>query len=53
MSADGSMARTPELMEFAKAYGLTFITVADLAAYRRRTEVQGDMPADVPAPAQV
>ena len=38
MSADGTMARTPELIEFAKKHNLTFITVASLVAYRKKTE---------------
>jgi 3,4-dihydroxy 2-butanone 4-phosphate synthase / GTP cyclohydrolase II len=38
MSEDGSMARTPELMEIAKKFGFHIITIADLIAYRRRTE---------------
>ncbi|GMH34501.1 hypothetical protein BSKO_02335 [Bryopsis sp. KO-2023] len=31
---DGSMARTPQLLEFAKRYGLKCITIADLIKYR-------------------
>ncbi|MEG0831665.1 MAG: bifunctional 3,4-dihydroxy-2-butanone-4-phosphate synthase/GTP cyclohydrolase II [Acidaminococcaceae bacterium] len=38
MSDDGSMARTPELMDFAAQYQLTFITVASLVAYRKAHE---------------
>lgn len=38
MNDDGTMARVPELMEFAKKYGLKIATVADLIEYRRRTE---------------
>ena len=38
LSADGTMARRDELAEFAGSRGLTFITVADLVAYRLRTE---------------
>lgn len=38
MSADGHMARTPELYEFAKKHGLSFITVAALIKYRKSTE---------------
>lgn len=34
VSADGSMARTPELQAFAKQYGLKCITIADLIRYR-------------------
>jgi 3,4-dihydroxy 2-butanone 4-phosphate synthase/GTP cyclohydrolase II len=35
---DGSMARLPRLVELAKQYGLKIVTIADLIAYRRRTE---------------
>ncbi|WP_196604300.1 bifunctional 3,4-dihydroxy-2-butanone-4-phosphate synthase/GTP cyclohydrolase II [Pectinatus haikarae] len=38
MSADGHMARTPELYKFAKEHGLSFITVAALIKYRKSTE---------------
>lgn len=38
MGEDGTMARVPQLMEFAKEHGLKIITIADLIAYRRRTE---------------
>lgn len=38
MSDDGHMARTPELIEFAKKHNLKIITVADLVAYRRLNE---------------
>jgi 3,4-dihydroxy 2-butanone 4-phosphate synthase/GTP cyclohydrolase II len=33
---DGSMARTPQLLEFAKQHGLRCITIADLIRYRLR-----------------
>ena len=35
---DGSMARMPELEALARRFDLKIITVADLIAYRRRTE---------------
>jgi len=38
MSSDGSMARVPELMEFAREHNLKIVTIADLIEYRRRTE---------------
>ncbi|WP_097026877.1 bifunctional 3,4-dihydroxy-2-butanone-4-phosphate synthase/GTP cyclohydrolase II [Clostridium peptidivorans] len=38
MNEDGTMARTPELMEFAKTHDLKIITIADLIAYRRHSE---------------
>ena len=36
MSEDGTMARTPELMEFAARHDILIGTIADLIAYRRR-----------------
>jgi len=39
MREDGTMMRTSELLEFARKYGMKIITVADLIAYRRRTEI--------------
>ena len=38
MNDDGTMARTPELMEFAKVHNLKIITIEDLVAYRREKE---------------
>ena len=38
MSKDGTMARVPELMKFAKKHKIPIITVADLIRYRMRTE---------------
>ncbi len=38
MSDDGSMARLPELVEYAKIHNLNIATIADLIAYRRRRE---------------
>lgn len=38
MSDDGTMARVPELMEFAKRHNLKIVTVKDLIKYRMRTE---------------
>lgn len=34
MNEDGSMARVPELIEFAAAHGLRLVTIADLIRYR-------------------
>ncbi|WP_427337788.1 bifunctional 3,4-dihydroxy-2-butanone-4-phosphate synthase/GTP cyclohydrolase II [Caloranaerobacter sp. DY30410] len=50
MNDDGSMARLPQLMEFAKKHNLKIITIADLIAYRRKNEIliekvaEADMP---------
>ncbi|HEX9020088.1 MAG TPA: bifunctional 3,4-dihydroxy-2-butanone-4-phosphate synthase/GTP cyclohydrolase II [Nitrospirota bacterium] len=38
MNDDGTMARVPQLTEFAKKFGLRIITVKDLIAYRIRKE---------------
>ena len=38
MNDDGSMARMPDLVKFAQTHGLKIATIADLIAYRRRTE---------------
>jgi len=38
MKEDGTMARVPDLMEFAKKHGLKIITIADLIKYRLRRE---------------
>ena len=40
MKDDGSMARLPDLIGFAQLHGLKIGTIADLIAYRRRTERQ-------------
>lgn len=39
MKADGTMARTPDLMEFSKEHNLKIITIAELVSYRRKNEV--------------
>jgi 3,4-dihydroxy 2-butanone 4-phosphate synthase/GTP cyclohydrolase II len=38
MSEDGTMARVPELMEFAKKHNLRIVTIKDIIQYRMRTE---------------
>lgn len=38
MNQDGTMARTAELMEFARRHQLQIITIADLIEYRRKKE---------------
>ncbi|MFC8449084.1 bifunctional 3,4-dihydroxy-2-butanone-4-phosphate synthase/GTP cyclohydrolase II [Kitasatospora sp. NPDC057223] len=39
---DGSMSRLPELVAFAREHGLAIISIEDLIAYRRRTELHVD-----------
>lgn len=50
MTEDGHMARRDELKLFAEKYNLKFITVADLIAYRLRSEklISRDAVADLP-----
>jgi 3,4-dihydroxy 2-butanone 4-phosphate synthase/GTP cyclohydrolase II len=38
MNEDGTMARVPDLIPYCESHDLKMITVADLIAYRRRTE---------------
>ncbi len=38
MKEDGTMARVPELLEFAQKHGLKIVTIADLIQYRRKHE---------------
>jgi 3,4-dihydroxy 2-butanone 4-phosphate synthase/GTP cyclohydrolase II len=38
MNEDGTMARIPDLIPYCRKHGLKMVTVADLIAYRRRTE---------------
>ena len=38
MNEDGSMARVPELREFARRHNILLITIADLINYRLRTD---------------
>ena len=50
MREDGTMMRTPELMELAKGFGLTFITIKDLQEYRKCHEKLVDREAAVHMP---
>lgn len=50
MSPDGTMARRPELEDFAEEHDLKIITIEDLIRYRRRTEklVKAEGEAELP-----
>ena len=50
MREDGTMMRTPELMELAERFGLTFITIKDLQEYRKCHERLVDREAAVHMP---
>jgi 3,4-dihydroxy 2-butanone 4-phosphate synthase/GTP cyclohydrolase II len=47
---DGSMARMPELERFARQHRLTLVSIADLIAHRRRSELQVRRLADARIP---
>ncbi|MFE6052360.1 bifunctional 3,4-dihydroxy-2-butanone-4-phosphate synthase/GTP cyclohydrolase II [Kitasatospora sp. NPDC056446] len=47
---DGTMARLPELVAFAREHGLAIISIEDLIAYRRRTELHVDRAAATALP---
>jgi 3,4-dihydroxy 2-butanone 4-phosphate synthase/GTP cyclohydrolase II len=59
MNDDGTMARLPDLISFAQRHNLKLGTIADLIAYRRRTEKlvrrveQGFVPSKVGEPWQL
>ncbi len=48
MNDDGSMARMPDLIKFAQFHGLKIGTIADLIAYRRKTERLVSLLAEAP-----
>lgn len=48
MNDDGSMARLPDLIPFAKKHGLKIASIADLIAYRRRAEKLVERTLDLP-----
>ena len=52
MADDGSMMRTPELIEFSRKHGLKLITVKSLIEYRKRTESLIEFVADVDFPSR-
>jgi 3,4-dihydroxy 2-butanone 4-phosphate synthase/GTP cyclohydrolase II len=47
---DGSMARLPQLMQFAATHALRILTIADLIKHRRRTERLVQRAATTPLP---
>lgn len=38
MNEDGTMARVPQLLEFAREHGMKIVTIADLIHYRMKTQ---------------
>jgi 3,4-dihydroxy 2-butanone 4-phosphate synthase/GTP cyclohydrolase II len=49
---DGTMMRLPDLERFAAEHGLSLVSIADLVAYRRRTEQQIERAAEVRLPTE-
>jgi 3,4-dihydroxy 2-butanone 4-phosphate synthase / GTP cyclohydrolase II len=47
---DGTMARLPQLRDFAREHGVALISIADLIAFRRRTEKQVERVAEAKIP---
>jgi 3,4-dihydroxy 2-butanone 4-phosphate synthase/GTP cyclohydrolase II len=50
MNDDGTMARVPQLMEFAKKHNLKIVTIKDLIEYRMRKEILVKRIAEVKLP---
>jgi len=52
VNPDGTMARLPQLREFADKHDIALITIADLIAYRRANERQVERVADARLPTE-
>ena len=52
VNEDGTMARLPQLREFAAQHGLALVSIADLIAYRRRSEKQVERMAEASLPTE-
>lgn len=52
LNDDGSMARVNDLVKFAHEHGMKIMSIADLIAYRRRTESQVDFIREVNLPTE-
>ncbi len=52
MNDDGSMARVPELRQFADDHNIKLVTIADLIQYRKRHETLVDIKAEAVLPTQ-
>jgi 3,4-dihydroxy 2-butanone 4-phosphate synthase / GTP cyclohydrolase II len=52
MNENGSMARLPHLDEFARKHAITMVSVAQLVAYRRSTELQVERVAEADLPTE-
>lgn len=52
MADDGTMMRTPQLIELARQHGLTFVSIKALQDYRKKHEVHVEQVADVFMPTE-
>ncbi|HCS17735.1 MAG TPA: bifunctional 3,4-dihydroxy-2-butanone-4-phosphate synthase/GTP cyclohydrolase II, partial [Erythrobacter sp.] len=52
MNEDGTMARYPELREFADTHKLPLVTIADFIEYRKRTETLVEKRAEAALPTE-
>lgn len=52
MNPDGSMARLPDLIQFAQQHQLTLVSIADLVRYRLRWENLMELADNVPLPTE-
>lgn len=52
LNEDGTMARMPQLQEFAREHGLHVLTICDLIAYRLREESEIEMGDEVDMPTE-
>jgi 3,4-dihydroxy 2-butanone 4-phosphate synthase/GTP cyclohydrolase II len=52
LNEDGTMARLPDLREFARRHGLTLISIEDLITWRRRSEVLVERLVETPLPTE-
>ena len=50
MNEDGTMARTPQLMEFVQKHGLKIVTIADMIRYSKKNEFFVERVAEVNMP---
>ncbi|MCS6980222.1 MAG: bifunctional 3,4-dihydroxy-2-butanone-4-phosphate synthase/GTP cyclohydrolase II [Flavobacteriales bacterium] len=53
MNEDGTMARLPQLMEIARKFNLSIISIEDLIAYRLKTETLIEREVDVELPTRI
>jgi 3,4-dihydroxy 2-butanone 4-phosphate synthase / GTP cyclohydrolase II len=53
LNADGTMARVPDLADYATRHGLRMVTIGDLVAYRHRNETLIERAAEAQIPTEL